>query len=163
MSGLVSNASPLIILAKADLLRILPALFSQVLVPQAVLDEIGAGPDDDPMRLTLPSCHWIVRVRLEPPVSPLVSWQSGQGEAEVIEYARLHGRLPVLVDDRAARRIAEALGLKVHGTVGLMATAVRKGILDSFSTAITQLRTAGLYVSDAVVDTVAKRLRSPQG
>ncbi|HXP62753.1 MAG TPA: hypothetical protein VN829_19795, partial [Dongiaceae bacterium] len=61
---LVSNASPLIVLAKEDLLRILPALFPQVLVPQAVVDEIGAGPADDPMRLTLASCAWLVAVRL---------------------------------------------------------------------------------------------------
>ena len=47
MSEVVSNASPLIVLAKADLLKILPALFSRVLVPQAVLDEIQAGPADD--------------------------------------------------------------------------------------------------------------------
>lgn len=59
MRHLVSNASPLIVLAKADLLRVLPALFPQVLVPEAVVDEIGAGPANDPMRLALASCSWL--------------------------------------------------------------------------------------------------------
>src|SRR6266487_5820822 len=109
MSDVVSNASPLIVLARADLLKILPALFSRVMVPQAVLDEIQAGPADDPMNQALPGCAWLSRVQLEPAISPLSTWQAGIGEAEVIEYARLHGTLPVLLDDRAARRAAEAL------------------------------------------------------
>ncbi len=160
MSHLVSNASPLIVLAKADLLRILPALFRQVLVPQAVVDEIGAGPTDDPMRLTLASCSWLLTVRLDPPLSPLITWQSGQGEAEVIEYARLNGNLPVLLDDRAVRRSAQALGLKVHGCVGLVGTAVKKGIIESFPSGVAQLRAAGLYASDAVVEAVAKGVQA---
>jgi len=156
---LVSNASPLIVLAKEDLLRILPALFPQVLVPQAVVDEIGAGPADDPMRLTLASCAWLVAVRLEPPLSPLITWRAGRGEAEVIEYARLNGNLPVLLDDRAALRFAKALGLTVHGCVGLVGTAVKTGILESFPRGVAQLRAAGLYISGEVVEDVAKGLR----
>src|SRR5438105_1460626 len=104
MSEVVSDASPLIVLAKANLLHILPGLFSRVLAPQAVIDEVRAGPADDPLKLALPGCGWICAVRLEPAISPLSVWQAGLGEAEVIEYARLHGKLPVLLDDRAARR-----------------------------------------------------------
>ncbi len=84
MSEVVSNASPLIVLAKADLLKILPALFSRVLVPQAVLDEIQAGPADDSMKQALPGCRWLSPVQLEPAISPLSTWQTGLGEAEVL-------------------------------------------------------------------------------
>jgi predicted nucleic acid-binding protein len=160
MNAVVSNASPLIVLAKAELLRIVPTLFSQVLAPQAVLDEIEAGPVGDPLKLALPSCSWLVAVRLEPPISPLAVWQSGRGEAEVIEYARLHGNLPVLLDDRAARRAAEALGLQVHGTVGLVAAAAKKGVVASFPSAVAALRKAGLYVSDEIVEALEKALKS---
>lgn len=112
MSPVVANASPLIVLAKADMVQVLAALFSPVLVPQAVRQEIEAGPAEDPMKLALPSCSWLAMVRLEPPLSPLAAWQLGRGEAEVIEYPRLHGNLPVLLDDRAARRAAEAWGCR---------------------------------------------------
>ncbi|MBM3884053.1 MAG: hypothetical protein FJ387_30835 [Verrucomicrobia bacterium] len=160
MIAVVSNASPLIVLAKAELLRVLPALFSQVLVPQAVLEEIEAGPAGDPLKQALPSCPWLAAVRLEPPISPLAVWQSGRGEAEVIEYARLHGNLPVLLDDRAARRAAEAIGLQVHGTVGLVAAAAKKGLVTSFSIATAALKKAGLYVSDEMITVLEKELRS---
>ncbi len=159
MSDVVSNASPLIVLAKANLLHILPRLFSRVLVPEAVRDEVRAGPANDPLKLALPGCHWICSVRLDPAISPLSAWQAGCGEAEVIEEARLHGRLPVLLDDRAARRAAEALGLKVHGTVGLVAAATRLGHVESFAQSIADLQTAGLYVSKSVVTAVETGLR----
>src|SRR5437773_580360 len=74
MSDVVCNASPLIVLAKADLLRLMPKLFERTFVPQAVLDEILAGPAHDPMRRTMPDASWVVRVRLEPPLSPLSTW-----------------------------------------------------------------------------------------
>ena len=159
MSEVVSDASPLIVLAKANLLHILPSLFSRVIVPHSVVDEIQAGPADDPLKLALPGCDWICPVRLEPAISPLSVWQAGSGEAEVIEYARLHGNLPVLLDDRAARRAAESLGLKVHGTVGLVAAATRLGRVESFLKTIAKLKAAGLYISDSVVAAVEEGLR----
>ncbi len=159
MSDAVSDASPLIVLAKTGLLHVLPSLFSAVLLPQAVADEIQAGPADDPLRLALPGCDWLRPVQLEPPISPLSAWQAGLGEAEVIEYARLHANLPVLLDDRAARRAAEALGLKVHGTVGLVAAATLRGRVESFSKSIADFKSAGLYISDSVVAMVEKALK----
>ncbi len=158
MTTVVSNASPLIVLAKAGLLRLLPTLFSQVFVPGAVLDEIQAGPPSDPMKMMLPSCSWLVAVRLEPAISPLSIWQMGRGEAEVIEYARLHGNLPVLLDDRVARRAAEAVALKVYGTLGLLAAAVKRGDVESFSKNMAALKTAGLDASDEVIQALKNSL-----
>jgi predicted nucleic acid-binding protein len=111
------------------------------------------------LKLALPGCRWIFPVSLEPAISPLSIWQVGPGEAEVIEYARLQGNLPVLLDDRAARRAAEALGLKVHGTVALVAAATLLGQIESFAKSIADLKAAGLYVSDSVVAAVEKGLR----
>jgi len=50
MSTVVCNASPLIVLAKAKLLHVIPKIFERAFVPQAVLDEIAAGSSDDPIR-----------------------------------------------------------------------------------------------------------------
>ncbi len=158
MSPAVSNASPLIVLAKAHLLRLMPLLFSEVIVPQAVREEILQGPPGDPMRQALPHCIWLRPVVLDPPLSPLSAWQLGRGEAEVIEYARLHPGGAALLDDRAARRAAASLGLKVHGSLSLVAMAAAQGRVGSFSEAANQLKAAGLYVSDALVQEAAKRL-----
>ena len=159
MSEVVSDASPLIVLAKAQLLDLIPKLFDRVLIPEAVLGEIQNGPADDPMRRLLPSSNWLVTVRLDAPLPSDTSPRLGGGEAAVLEYSRTHGNLPVVIDDRAARRRAQSLGLKVYGTLSLIAMAAAQGHTASFTAAVQQLKAAGLYVSDDVIDAVRKMLK----
>jgi predicted nucleic acid-binding protein len=59
MAAVVCNASPLITLAKANLLELLPKLFDEVCLPAAVEAEIARGPAGDPMRRRLPSTAWL--------------------------------------------------------------------------------------------------------
>ncbi len=160
MRETVCNASPLILLAKADLLGLMPKLFERAFVPEAVLDEIMAGPADDPMRQAIPHASWLIRVRVDPPFSPPSLWALDRGEAEVIEYARLHHNVPVLLDDRKARRVAERLGLSVNGTMGIVATAVNRGFVGSFRASVGALRAAGLYISDEIIEVLEKQLAS---
>jgi predicted nucleic acid-binding protein len=158
MTQVVSDASPLIVLAKAGLLDILPRLFSRVILPQAVIEEISAGPPGDPFKLALPGCSWITAVQLAPPISPLAVWQLGRGESEVIEYARLEKNLSVLIDDLSGRRAAQAVGLTVHGTVGVLGAAAANGYIDSFSFSVAQVKKAGLFISDSLVAEIEKKL-----
>ena len=160
MSDVVTNTSPLIVLAKAGLLELLPKLFSEVLVPAAVRDEIMAGADGDAMKQALPSCGWLRAVVLEPALSPMAAMQVGRGEAEAIEYARRQADCVILLDDRAGRRTAQAFGLRVFGTLSLVASASRQGHVDSFDDALDRLRGAGLYVSDSVVESVRRGLKT---
>jgi predicted nucleic acid-binding protein len=158
MPVLVCNASPLITLAKAGLLDLLPRLFDEVCVPAAVMAEIARGPVDDPMRNRLASTAWLRPVRLDAPLSPLAVWQLGAGEAEVIEFARLHPNHGVALDDRAARRAAHGLGLTVYGTLSLLALARRRGLLPSFRQAADAVVRAGLYVQSSLVEAIAVEL-----
>lgn len=79
MIRVVVSASPLIVLAKADLLWILPRLFPSVFLPETVRAEIEGGDAEDPMKSSLASCSWLVGVGLAPPLSPLSQWQLGRG------------------------------------------------------------------------------------
>lgn len=147
----VSNASPLIALAKAGLLHLLPALFERVVVPAGVVAEVEAGPSADPMRLALPNCDWLERVVLDPPVSILAAAHLGVGETEVIEWAKANPSYIAILDDRAARRVARTLDVPVIGTLGIIARAASSGAPGSFDEAISALRRAGLYLDEHVV------------
>lgn len=151
MKQIVCNASPLITLAKADLLQALPEQYSTILCPQAVFDEILAGPLEDELRRILPDLPWLQCVRLDPPISPLASWHLGRGESEVIEYARLNPTTIALLDDRAARRSAMAVGVPVYGTLSIIAQWVAKTATISLQEAVMKLRKAGLYVNDRTI------------
>lgn len=158
MSRLVSNTSPLIVLARAGLLDLLPRLFSEVLIPAAVRAEILAGPDSDPMKQSFTRCSWLRIVELDPPLSPLAGMQLGNGEAEAIELARRQGEASLLLDDRAARRAAQLLGFKVIGSLGVLAVAGQRGLIGSFDEGVRRIRTAGLFVSEEVVAAVRRNL-----
>ena len=62
------------------------------------------------------------------------------------------------MDDLAGRRCAQALGLHVVGTIGLIARAKRAGILESAALTIAAVRNAGLYVSDLLVVEMLREL-----
>jgi len=157
---LVCDASPLIVLAKARLLACLPQVASSIEVPQAVIAEVSAGPADDPLRRQLAGLPWLTVVELPTPISPVTTWQLGAGETEVIEWTRLHHDRTAVIDDHAGRRAAKILGLKVTGTLGIIALAAKQGVVPSFVSAVDQLRAAGLYVSTALVEDVARALES---
>jgi predicted nucleic acid-binding protein len=161
MKQIVCNASPLITLAKAGLLNVLPDLFQQIFCPQAVVDEIFAGPPEDVMRRMLQELSWLERVSLNPPLSPLGVWRLGRGESEVIEYARLNPGNVALLDDRAARKVAAAVGVAVYGTLSIIARWVSLDSSRSFDEAISLLRKAGLYVDERTIQAVRNRVRVP--
>ena len=147
----VCNASPLISLARAGLADVLNRVFDEVVLPERVAEEIARGSADDPARQMLDVTTWLKRVRLDPPVSRTASLQLGPGETDVIEWALRSPDYVAILDDRAARRAAGALGVRCCGTLGVLAMAVRAGILPSFTRAAESLHQAGLYVNRSVI------------
>lgn len=143
----VFNASPLIVLSKAGLIDKVIAPSWVPVIPQPVVDEIRAGPDD-------PAKAWISRppastwVRQSPVASPFVSaWDLGAGESSVISLVMSLPETVAILDDLAARRCAQALGLKVTGTLGLILLAKSAGSLPCVSEALDAIIAAGLYIS----------------
>lgn len=151
MKAAVFNASPLIVLARAGYLDLVPRLLSPVVIPRAVAVEISAGPADDAAVQFLGRTSWLSVVDLVPALSPLATWRLGQGESEVLEYARRNPGTVAVLDDKAARRAAGALDVPLTGTLGLVVAAVQMKLLPSISAAIDAVRACGLYVDSATV------------
>lgn len=117
----VCNASPLIALEQIGRLPLLEALFGTVLIPPAVVQEVTPG-------RTLPA--WIDSRPLAQAIGPVVLGASlGPGESEAISLALEVGARLVALDDRPARRLAQALKLPVIGTLGILLACKRQGLL----------------------------------
>ena len=70
----------------------------------------------------------------------------------MIALARsLPGSMAV-IDDLAGRRCAEALGLPLRGTVGLVLAAKQEGRIEAARPVLERLRDNGMYLSDAVLN-----------
>jgi predicted nucleic acid-binding protein len=101
----VINASPLITLFRAGLHPLLPQLFPDLRVPEAVWKEVVCSPYDDPAAGGLPKASWAekVQIRSSPEV---VAWNLGAGETAVLSFAHHNRDYTALLDDRTARRCA---------------------------------------------------------
>ena len=79
------------------------------------------------------------------------------GEAHAILLARSR-QLPLLMDEKKGRRVAEHLGVPVSGTVGFLARCRREDRIPSFREAAERLRSAGIHLAERLVDLVAVEL-----
>ena len=78
----VLNASPLILLCNTALSFVLPALFSDIVVPEAVWHEIINGSRLDKAARLLPTLDWLQKVQTSL-VPDVVHWDLGMGETAV--------------------------------------------------------------------------------
>ena len=112
----VCNTSPIIALACAGHLELLHALHGEILVPDAVYDEITVAGVGEPGAREVAEAAWIKRRPV--PNAPLVnalSLELDAGEAQAIALAAESGAGLILLDERLGRRAAKRLGLTVIG------------------------------------------------
>lgn len=147
----VVNASPLILLFKSGLADLLPQLFAEVVVPDAVWEEVMAGGETDAAATRLPAASWVRRVTATPIAPEVLVWNLGDGESEVLSFALAQPDYRALVDDRAARSCARTLGVRTLGTGGILILAKRLGLIPSVSAELQRLRDAGLWLSHEVI------------
>lgn len=121
------------------MLNLLPQLAGSVLVPPAVAQEIMVGRRAGVSLPELTSLDWL-EVR-HPQRKQEGQWLSdlGPGEAEVLMLGLELDQSIVVLDDALARRVAEALGLKLTGTLGILLDAKRAGYIAAVGPLLDQL------------------------
>ena len=156
MRNVICNTSPLQYLHQSGHLQLLPTLYEQIVVPQAVVLELAAGRElgvDLPDPSGLP---WaITRQVREPRLLPLAT-DLGQGEREVLGLgAEMPGALLIL-DDRLARQHAALLELAFTGTLGVLLKAKQEGYLKALTPVLTQLDALRFRLSPETREEVLK-------
>jgi predicted nucleic acid-binding protein len=146
----VVNASPIITLAKAGHLVLMTALATEVLLPEAVVVEVLEGPGTDPARQAVEG-GWGTRVAVPKVPVSVLEWGLGAGETAVLAVALARGDCTAILDDAESRRCARTLSIPVMGTLGVVVRAKKQGRIASAAMVIGALRTAGLYVDDALI------------
>jgi predicted nucleic acid-binding protein len=145
------NASPLIYLTEAGRLELLRLAGEEVVVPEAVAQQVRRWGHDDPAARALATTPWLREVA-DAVVHPSIQvWDLGPGETAVLSWALVHHGLAIL-DDMAARRCAAAHHLPVRGTLGLVLAAKRKGLIPAARPVLDELRQAGMYLADSLLN-----------
>jgi hypothetical protein len=150
--SIVSNASPLINLARIGKLSVLKELYSELVIPEAVWHEIvveGAGqPGADEVK----AADWIKqRAVINRGLTQALKQELDAGEAEAIALALEIEADLLLMDEHLGREVARHLGLRFTGLIGALIEAKRKGIIRSIKPHLDELRDiAGFRLSEAL-------------
>lgn len=159
----ISDAGPLIALAKVGALQILRQLFESVSITSVVLAEIlpeSADFPEKPLLAQMLNEGWVhilesTRDQGDPPVIGL-----DPGEASSILAAgalRGQGYRPLLImDDQAGRRQAAFSGLPVMGTAGVVGLAKSNGLIPAARPVLEAMVRAGYFIGKAHIDAVLK-------
>lgn len=149
---LAVNCSPLILLGRISRLDLLPALAERVVVPQAVLEELKGKDHEDWMARTVAS-HPGIEIVEAPPTPPEVQrWKLGEGESSVLSFCLANPGYRAVLDDLRGRRCAQALGLPLSGTLGLIVEARRRDLIPVARPLIAAIRGMGYYIDDQLVE-----------
>lgn len=141
----VSNTSPLITLAGVGLLELLPAVYGEIRIAEAVRDEYQAkrsASEPDPKALT-----WLVVEAVEPDRELAAIQGLGRGEAATIDSGAVLQARAVVLDDRLGRRIATERGLPVIGTMTVLLRAKQQGLIPAVGPVIATMLAQGRRIS----------------
>jgi len=155
VSVVISDASPLINLARVEQLDLLAAFYGQVIIPQAVYDEVVVRGQGREGSAEVQNASWI---DVDDPQDDLavqaLAAELGMGEASAIILAQERRATLLLPDEIRGRRVAQQLGLKVCGTLGILARAKREGRISSLRSVLTLLRTRGTWIGEELCEQV---------
>jgi predicted nucleic acid-binding protein len=150
MAEAISNTSPFLYLHRIGGLDWLPKLFREVRIPNSVLRELHEGRQKG-YEVPNPTDHAWCKVgdpRIVP--SEWLTLDLGAGELAVLALGLENASCIVLLDDGLARRIAQAAGLTVWGTLKVLLESKARGLVESIGPLISQLQDSGMWVSDEV-------------
>ena len=123
----ISDTGPVTNLLQIEKLYLLKELFQRIIIPIGVFAELSHIPEQ---RLALEALDW-VEVK-EAPQGELFNKlleTLDRGEAEAIALAVDSKAELLLIDERKGRGVADDLGIRKTGTLGILIRAKEKGLL----------------------------------
>lgn len=145
----VINASPLIVLARINYENLLFELSDKLVIPQAVVSEIKAGPSDDSARLFLEKSD--LQIVKHSYHEEITAWDLGAGETAVLAYAHANPNWVAILDDGAARKCARSFSVPCKGTLGVILLAKKKGLISSAADILHILRENGFRLDNRLL------------
>ena len=149
----VSDTTPLSELAKVGRLALLKDVFGRVIIPREVYNEATTG--THPAVTAVQSAEWIEvhSVRDTSKVLHLgINTGIDLGECAAIVLAEELEANRLLIDDLAARREAQARGLPVIGTIGILLLAKQRSLISSVKEVLDDLIANGTRISQRLYD-----------
>lgn len=161
MPIVIADAGPLIALARVDQLPLLPALFGEVVVTEAVKTELLADVFMETACLKAAlSARWC---KQQPKIAALTERSAklasthliGAGESSAIALAQHYNERAtpalVLLDDARGRRAAQRLQIAMIGTTGILLLAKQAQLVSAVAPLLEALKSSGYFLSERLI------------
>lgn len=128
----ISDTSALTNLAAIQHLHLLPQLYNQVTIPEAVYQELAGIAPPVPGTLEVQSASWLeVRQVVNRSAVERLQYEVrlDLGESEAIALALELNADLLLIDERRGRSEADRMGLRITGLLGILAEAKHQNLL----------------------------------
>jgi predicted nucleic acid-binding protein len=126
----ISDTSPIRYLVEIALEDVLSKLFTDIWIPRAIELELTHTSAPLLVRQWIAAPPTWIKVADDEQSPEDHKYQRNLGEQSVIRLARRSNAELLLMDDASARRTAEQSGFIVVGTVGVLARAARRNLID---------------------------------
>ncbi|MEO8662866.1 MAG: DUF3368 domain-containing protein [Bryobacteraceae bacterium] len=157
MHEAICDTSPIQYLHQIGLLHLLADVYTQTLVPPAVVGELDRG---KAMGVDLPDVHALPWMKIQAPEGldkvSLVA-DLGAGEKEVLALGMQIASAVVILDERLGRLHAEALKLNYTGTLGILLRAKIEGLIPRIEPLLGHLDHLGFRLSPKAHAAVLKQ------
>lgn len=155
----VCNTSPLILLAKIQRLELLAQLYNEIIIPEAVLDEIWTKSswETDQINALLEGRKYHRRKASKESTAEL-SADLGHGERESIALAMETKADIIIIDDHQGRAVSQSKNLQITGTIGVLIEAKERGFIDSLRNELDRLIEAGMWISEIFYHRILQEL-----
>lgn len=140
-SIVITDTSCFVLLGKIKALHILQQLFTTVLTTPEIADEYGSALPD-----------WILIRPADQSLKEKFLEYVDPGEASAIALASVVSCDYIILDDMAARKLAEKLGLPIKGTIGVLLMAKQKGIIPLLSPYLDIIQQTNFRLSQHLID-----------
>jgi predicted nucleic acid-binding protein len=149
----VADTSPIHVLIRIEHIEILPSLFTTVLIPSVVEEELLRAKYEVVRQFMAARPEWLRCT------NPMVIEQIPRihpGEEAAIALATEINADALLMDDHDARTEAVKRGLRIVGTLGILERAFQVGLID-LRLAIDRIRETDFHVTDGLLQSVLDR------
>lgn len=145
----VADSTPLIALSRIGRLQLLERLYTRVVIPRAVFDEVVEQGHDRPGASEVSHSRFIEVGETATPIpAPPLRKNLGAGELAAIELALQLKADLLLVDDLPARREAMRQGLTIIGTVGILQQAKLASVVPALKPELRALINHDFHLSE---------------
>jgi hypothetical protein len=154
----VLDSSTLITLARIGRLELLHRMAGVVHVPAAVFEEVVLRGSGRPGSADVAQADWVLRRSVQNLTSAeRLRARVGRGEAEAIVLAKELAADLLVIDDAAARRVAEAEGQRVVGVLGLLIDAKHRGLVAEVKPVLDEMLAAGFFLDESRYRSILRR------